>query len=181
MDSRKLVVGIQQTGVGFPQLRVASVWRHLVVSESLLVPMSVDLHVFLKDSLVPSAQDWQRAVHAAGFELTLYENFPVREHSGFLPVVYKNHETGFEFDLSLASTIVADYPIITGHIEGFDLVATFRWGGNIRQGIAAIIASAVLTNLSDGMLFDPQDNTFVNKGDVLKVARQSVQELESHL
>jgi hypothetical protein len=139
--------------------------------------MSIEIHVLLKNSNIPSVAQWQQAIHAAGFDLMLDHTFSVREHSGFLLATYKGIETGFEFDLSNNSDIISTYSDVVAHIENRDLSANFRWGGRLTECVAALIASAILAKLSDGIVYDPQSETFETGDEALRSVRQLIPNL----
>jgi hypothetical protein len=61
--------------------------------------------------------------------------------------------------LSLASDIVDTYPEFKGKFGERDRAANFRWGGDVAEMACALVASAALATLSDGVLFDPQEGT----------------------
>jgi len=49
--------------------------------------MSMELHVFLRNSSVPTVGEWQQAVREAGFDLLLDNGLRLREDTGFSPAV----------------------------------------------------------------------------------------------
>ena len=52
----------------------------------------MELHVFLRDSSVPTVGEWQRAIREAGFDLLLDTSLRLREDTGFSPTVYRGRE-----------------------------------------------------------------------------------------
>src|SRR5436190_19044119 len=106
--------------------------------------MSMELYAFLHDRKIPTTAQWQEAIREAGFDLTLLSSFRPREDTGFSPAVYRGSETGFEFDLWPAADVTDSYPEAARRIADRDMVANFRWGGDLTECAAAVIASAVL-------------------------------------
>jgi len=143
--------------------------------------MSMELHVLLRDSSVPTPSQWQNAIREAGFDLTLDATLSMRDWTGFLPAVYKGVKTGFEFDVSDASDITDTYPDVAEHVGDRDVSANFRWGGDLRECVAAVVASAALAELCDGVLYDPQEGAFHTGDEALETARQIVESVGDDL
>jgi hypothetical protein len=136
----------------------------------------MELHVLLRNSAVPTVEEWQRALTEASFNLILDNALKIREASGYSPAIYNGVKTGFEFDLFPASDIMETYEGIAEQIGDRDLSANFRWGGDLRECVAACIASGVLTKLCDGILYDPQENIFFGGDEAIAMARQTIQD-----
>src|SRR5262245_22732726 len=116
--------------------------------------MSMELHVLADDSRLPDARRWQEEIYALGFDLKLDSTLSVREQTGFLPCTFKGRESGFEFDVFSASDIVENYPDFKGRFAGRNTSANFRWGGDMVEMACALIASAALAKVCDGLWFD---------------------------
>jgi len=136
--------------------------------------MSMELYVLLRDSSVPTSPQWENAIREAAFDLSLNATVSIRDWTGFLPAVYRGVKTGFEFDVSDASDITDTYPGVAEQIGDRDVSANFRWGGDLRECVAAVVASAALAKLCDGVLYDPQEGTFHTGDEALETARQTV-------
>jgi hypothetical protein len=143
--------------------------------------MSMELHVLLQDTRVPTVTEWQQAIREAGFDLLLDSSLRLREDTGFSPAVYRGNETGFEFDLWPASDITDTYPDVASRIGGRDMAANFRWGGDLLECAAAVIAAAALARLTDGVLFDPQEGDLASGDEAIEMARQETQEIDRSL
>ena len=141
----------------------------------------MELHVFLRDSSVPTVGEWQRAIREAGFDLLLDTSLRLREDTGFSPTVYRGREAGFEFDLWPASEIAATYPDAASRIGERDMAANFRWGSDLTECAAAVIAAAVLARLTDGVFFDPQEGELASGDEAIEMARQEAQEIDRNL
>lgn len=59
-----------------------------------------------------------------------------------------------------------------------DMVASFRWSGDLTECAAAVIASAVLAHLTDGILFDPQAGEMMGGNDAIALAKQTEGEID---
>jgi hypothetical protein len=140
--------------------------------------MSMEMHVFLHDQKIPATPRWQEAIGKAGFDLTLDSGFRPREDTGFTPVFYRGGATGFEFDVCPTADITASYPEVASRIADRDMVANFRWGSDLEECAAAVIASSALACLTDGILFDPQEGELWDGNDAIALAKQTVEEID---
>ena len=61
--------------------------------------MAIYLEVFLARSKLPVFEAWAAAILGEGFPLTFPQRVNLAKHSGYLPVVLANEESGFEFDV----------------------------------------------------------------------------------
>lgn len=118
--------------------------------------MSVDLYVFLRERELPTDEEWQRAIQAAGHDL-VFDSFSSREHTGFLPARLAGELSGFEYSFN---------PIDANEVEKLKAiiadrshVVTFTLHGNMLELRAAEIAASVLTDLANGVYFDPQSGS----------------------
>jgi hypothetical protein len=136
--------------------------------------MSIELHIFIQDSRVPTAVAWQEAIQQAGFPTALDPALDVRRHRGFSRASYKGKSTGFEFALSPASDTLEAYPDIAGQVGDRNLCATFRWGGDFPEMCAAISAAAALAKLCDGVCYDPEQDILSDADEALSAARENL-------
>jgi len=136
--------------------------------------MSLELHIFLRDSQIPSRDAWQQAIEKAGFPTVLEPTLDLRRDTGFTPASYKDQAAGYEFYLEPAAGILEAYPHITEQVGGRDMCATFRWGGNLVECAAAISSAAALTKLADGIYFYPDDDIIRTAQDVVDTTREEL-------
>jgi hypothetical protein len=140
--------------------------------------MSMELYVLLSSSKLPTVQEWQTAIHVHGFDLVLDPTLNLHTDAGFTPAIYKGQETGFEFDLSPASEIADSYSIVGDLLEARDRSANFRWGSELSECAAATIAAAVLATLSEGIIYDPQEDVAYRDAAAITIAQQTVQNID---
>src|SRR6185312_4233262 len=100
--------------------------------------MSLELHIFIQYSQVPSRDAWQQAIEEAGFPTVLDQTLDLRRDTGFTPTTYKGQATGYEFYLEPAAGLIEAYPHIAEQVGNRDMCATFRWGGDLAECAAAI-------------------------------------------
>jgi len=120
--------------------------------------MSLELHIFMQDSRVPSRDAWQQAIDQLGFPAALEPSLDLRRDTGFRPTNFRGQSTGFEFYLEPAADVLASYSHITAKVGTRDKCATFRWGGDMAECGAALSAAAALAKVADGIYFYPDDD-----------------------
>jgi len=140
--------------------------------------MSMELHVLLSSSKLPTVPEWQTAIHVHGFDLVLDPILNLHTDAGFTPAAWKGQKTGFEFDLSPASDIADSYRTVADVLEGRDRSANFRWGSDLSECAAATIAAAVLTTMSEGIFYDPQEDVAYREEAALTIAQQTIQDID---
>lgn len=136
--------------------------------------MSMELHVLVKDSRLPDVRRWQESIHALGFDLKLDPSLSIRDNTGFVPCTFKDQQSGFEFDISPASDIVETFPEFEQRFAGRNMSANFRWGGDMVEMACALVASAALAELCDGVWFDPQEGACLNPQEALEQVKSDV-------
>ena len=136
--------------------------------------MSLELHIFMQDSRVPSREAWQQAIEQLSFPTVLYPTLDVRKDTGFSPTTYKGQDTGFEFSLEPAADILASYSHITPRVGSRDKCATFRWGGDMTECAASLSAAAALTKLTDGIYFYPDDDIIYGADEAVEATRRDL-------
>lgn len=120
--------------------------------------MSVELHIFLENSEVPTRDRWQQSIDQLGFPVVLDPTLDVRSDTGFSPTEFNGQFTGFEFYLGPAVDVISYYSHIATEVGSREKCATFRWGGDLAECGAAISAAPALTKLADGIYFYPDDD-----------------------
>jgi hypothetical protein len=120
--------------------------------------MSVRFHVYLREYDLPSRDHWQREIDRHGIHLTLDE-FSTREHTGFLRAKMNGAECGFEYSFQSVDETATDG--IPDEIGNRDKVVTFIiHGGRELDCQAAMLAAAVLTELTNRVYDDPRASCF---------------------
>ena len=139
--------------------------------------MSIELHIFIHDSRVPTRDAWQEAIEELGFPTVLDPTLKVEQQSGFSPVVYDGHATGFEFELSQAAETLSCYPQIAPIVGDRAACATFRWGGDLIEMAAALSSAAALTKLANGIYYYPADEIVYDADEVVEATRNDLSSL----
>jgi hypothetical protein len=146
----------------------------VAVTSGRIRRMSVELHIFLRDSQVRTVDIWQAAIDQAGFPTALDRELNVQAHTGFLAASYKGKSTGFEFDLGQTADILAIYPHIARQVDDRGTCATFRWGGDFLEMSAALSAAASLARLTDGIYFYPDDDIIYDADEAMHATRRDL-------
>ena len=141
--------------------------------------MSIDIHVFLNRVAVPAADTWQDAICQADLPVEFGATFDPLNDSGFAPCTLEASGTGFEYSLSEREDIASVYPDLGQQVLRYDSVISFSWSSNLRECAAAMIAAGVLTSLSSGLLYDPQENLRVGAAEGVSYARTRFAEVKS--
>jgi hypothetical protein len=139
--------------------------------------MSLEQHVFLHGSKVPSRDAWQHAIERLGFPTTLDPELNVQEDSGFSPAIYNGVATGFEFYLGPAAEILSNYAHIAEQVGSRDMCATFCIGADLVAFAAASSSAAALTQLTDGVFVC--DDTIYTAEDVVEATRRELSSIDS--
>jgi len=140
--------------------------------------MPMALHVFLHDAAFPTREQWQSGIAEEGFRLVLDQTLDVRQNTGFRPAVYGGRKSGFEFDLLPATVATSVCEGDLARVNGHDLCANFRCGGNVRESISIHIASAVLAKLANGILYDPRADHFLTGTEAVARVRRMIEATE---
>ena len=140
--------------------------------------MSIELHIFISDSRVPTRDEWQRQIEQLAFPTALDTTLDVRHDTGFSPTIFEGRATGFEFFLEPAVDVLANYEHIAEKVGGRDLCATFRWGGDLAECGAAISAAAALTKMADGVYFYPDDDVLYSADEAVNATVKELAELK---
>ncbi len=112
--------------------------------------MSIDLGVYLERSKLPTFSEWSQGISDAGFPLHFPGTVNLAKHSGYLPAVFRDEESGFEFSLSTLDDDEECPDDIQSELPAVDAVAWFRFT-ETNELLAATAAAAVLAHLSNGV------------------------------
>jgi hypothetical protein len=120
--------------------------------------MSIEMHVFLKKSIVPDRESWQDGVSSLGLPLVFDPELTPLVGSGFSPAKLKNVESGFEMNSGPAQDLLQDYPHLANTIADRDWCISFRWSGDLNECACVLAASAGLVKLCNAIAFYPEDD-----------------------
>lgn len=141
-------------------------------------PMSQEFHVFVFDARIPSRDEWQQAIEQMEFPFELHPEFDVRTDTGFVPSTYNDGSTGFEFYLDPTEALINDDTDIK-KLGGRDQCLGFRVGSDLYECAAAMCAAAALVQLSDGMYYDSDNDTYLGADEAVKLLRAELESIEA--
>ena len=139
--------------------------------------MSLEIYVLLKRSRLPSLASRQDALDGSGLGVKIHSTFNPVEDSGFVPCSYKDSESGFEFFLGSRADLIESYPDLKQKTEGLDTSAAFVWSGDLNEFVSAVSSAAILTQLSDGLMYDPQEDQVFGGSEAVLQARQTIESI----
>jgi hypothetical protein len=93
--------------------------------------MSLELHIFIQDSQVPTRDAWQQAIEEAGFATIFEPTLDLRRDTGFVPTSYKGQAMGYEFYLE-PSAVCACVPLPRVTIRDRLLLGSWSLDGGTR-------------------------------------------------
>lgn len=144
--------------------------------------MSIGNAVFLKRSSMPSPVRWAEAIREQGFAMELDSDFDVSSFSGFLPCAFEGVEAGFEYFYEPVDD--ADTGLTKKELKRLgdrDIMVTLLTHRDVRGLATSIIASAVLSSISDGIHWNQEANEFSTGDEALSWAREMVKALRPDL
>jgi hypothetical protein len=132
--------------------------------------MAMELWV-LSDRQLQFISEWQNAIDAEGFPLTLSDETPLENIDGYWPARLRDQTTGFECSDWPAVEFMGELPTINfGHTWKY--VRAFRWGGDFNELRTAWIAGAAYARATEGVVFDDQEGLVRNAEQACAVARR---------
>jgi hypothetical protein len=129
--------------------------------------MAMELWV-LSDKKLRSIRDWQAAIGAEGYTLTLKKDVQFENLNGFLPCQLKGQLTGFECYHDDPTELMRNNPGTDfGHDWKYEL--GFRWlGSKQNETLAAWMAGTAYARATGGVVANDQDS-------LLRAAGQSAE------
>jgi hypothetical protein len=146
------------------------------------VIMAIEMHLFFRGKL-PTRDEVNQAMQELGFPFSIDASVSLGQQSGFMPMLFRETETGVEFDLyegrdhidELREGFDDDFEVD----PSFDRCASVRWASDFTEGVAGMCIITTLAKLLNGMVLDeyegPQD---VEGG--LRIARANLATLLEH-
>jgi hypothetical protein len=134
----------------------------------------------LSDRKLDSIMDWQAAINANGFTITLDDSRPFADLRGFLPASFDGEASGFECDHWDGAELVAD--LVS---DGFEIdrpwkhVLAFRWGSDFTECVAAYSAGASYARATEGVMFDCEEGRLYEPKDAIELARKLAMDLRN--
>jgi hypothetical protein len=140
--------------------------------------VSIDLIVYLRRAAMPTPEQWQQAIRAAGFPVDLDTDFEVDTFTGFLPCKFRGADTGFEY---FSEEVKEQDRVEAGLPPGTDFAVTLVTHSDLGEFATSLLAAGALCHASSGLLVDPQLGESCASEQVLAWVAEVLSELEPHL
>jgi hypothetical protein len=119
---------------------------------------------------MPKPQEWQAAITRHGFHLRIDTDFDASTHSGCLPCEYKGEAAGFEYDYAVLDNEELHELEVP---QPLPCMISFSASMRVRNDfLSEVIAAAVLTEITGGLLVDPQEGRRHESADVIRWAKE---------
>jgi hypothetical protein len=141
----------------------------LVLTRRSLI-MAMELWV-LSDKQLGSIAEWQAAIDAERFPLTLSDERSLAEINGFIPARLRGQSTGFECNHWHAAEFMREMSTVDFG-QTWKYVLAFRWRANFTELRAAWIAGSAYARATDGMVLDDQEGKIRNAAEAVETARR---------
>jgi hypothetical protein len=149
--------------------------------------MSIDLSVFLDRRKLPTLPAWANAISQEGFAISFPVSVDLKKHTGFLPAMFGEEESGFEFfisDLDDNGDLLEELRPMEPNAS---LEANFVCHG-MQECLMATAAAAVLAEMTGGVFSDPQSGEFLRgqeeivraRADLDAAARKEAEQVAKH-
>lgn len=138
--------------------------------------MSMELHVFFRGAL-PARAAVNAMLRELTFPFSLSGRGTLEGHRGFLPMKLRREETGVEFDVFDDQEMIAQF---AGEVDpGFDRSASFRWGGDEDEMLAALCTAAALAKLLGAVVLDEEEDRPFSADRAVEMARRSLDAVQA--
>jgi hypothetical protein len=134
------------------------------------------MHVIFES--VPSRRDWQAAITAAGFDLTLSPTLDTIKNTGYVPVRFDDLDSGFEFSVASVGDSVPTYLPSANASDRRKLSANFVWGGDLVEMCCAFAAASALAKLAGGVLFLAENGVQYSGDEAIEAAKAQIADVE---
>jgi hypothetical protein len=134
------------------------------------------MHVFLHKGSIPNRSSWQEAVESVGMPFELDLNLDPFHSTGFSPSKVKGVASGFEIYSEPARDVLQSYPHLSSAIGDRDWCISFRWGGDMKECVCVLAASAGLLKHCDAVAYYPNDDQICDLAGLLLEAKTGLGE-----
>jgi hypothetical protein len=133
----------------------------------------MELHVFFRGEL-PTRAALTKAMKELGFPLAINPAAgSLEQQKGFMPMRWRRDDAGVEFDVWSGRSAIKEIKA-KGVDSSFDRSANFRWGGEEGELLCALCAAAALAKLTNGIVFDPEEDRLQTVDEAIEAARATL-------
>jgi hypothetical protein len=136
--------------------------------------MSIEIRVYVCEESMPTRDEWQKAIDRAGLNLSL-DQFSTSDHTGFVPAKLDGKKAGFEYFFQPVEP--SEEKEVLMEIGNCDRFVSFVWRGNETEARSAMLAAAILTEMTGGVYFDPQGGNFAKGHGVFTMMEEEEREM----
>jgi hypothetical protein len=133
--------------------------------------MALEMYVVSPRKL-SSIAEWQNAADDLQFPIKFSSEIQFESVQGFLPVIWKGRNTGFECN----HWTVEDIRESVGDLKfesNFKYVLAFRWIGDFSELVSALQAAAAYAVATDGVVFDCEGGELNSANRSVDIARET--------
>jgi hypothetical protein len=138
--------------------------------------MSIEVYVLLDRSRLPARDDWQRQLDEADLGVGLDPALQPSHARGFQPMRFHNEPTGCEVYVDDVDRDACPEALVP-YLNDRHTLATFRWGGNLREMAVGLAAASTLAVLAEGIYLDTQDEAILEGPTALAMAQRELAKL----
>jgi hypothetical protein len=131
--------------------------------------MAMEIYV-LSDRQLRSLSEWQAAIKAEGFALTLSTARSFADIRHFLPVQLNGAQTGFECDHWSARDVIEGYSNVR-FLHQWRYCLAFRWGADLKASLAGYMAAAAYAVATGGVVLDCEQSEILAPQQAIHTAR----------
>lgn len=143
--------------------------------------MANEQFAFIHKNKVPSPDQWQAAVDAAGFDLKLDPELKVFEDEGFMPCKLFGKDSGVETYYSPIDEVFDDLAEAEELAGDRDFCISFRWGSRYSEAACAMILSYVLADSFGAVVSyefeDPYEDLATLRKETEEILKEAAKEL----
>lgn len=143
--------------------------------------MANEQFAFIHKNKVPTPDQWQAAVDAAGFDLKLDPELKVFEDEGFMPCKLFGKDSGVETYYSPIDELFDDRAEAEELAGDRDFCISFRWGGRYSEAACAMVLSYVLAHSFGAVVSyefeDPYEDLDALRKETEEILKEAAKEL----
>jgi hypothetical protein len=113
--------------------------------------------------------------------LVVPPHYPLKGHSGYLPMLLRGQESGAEFYLepdgrdSIEKMFAQEPDMLAKFDPSFDRCAYFAFGGRWHEVICGTCAAAAMAKLTNGIFWEDQVPLVLSVDEAVKYARETLE------
>lgn len=120
--------------------------------------------------MLPSVSEWNHTAREMGFDISIDES-DLTTHSGYLPVKFEGHDSGFEYYME-ASSSSALFDSIASQKNRVVQFVTFS---DEREAQCALVCALALLSVANGIYFDSEGGSCSDAQVLAQQAREWIE------